>query len=509
MDKVKIFLAIVKKQQFWVLCGVMLLTTLACWYLATCGLAKDYETRKASINQDFTGTKLPPNPTNQDQIDKISKEQHKALRENVLAAWQTLYDEQQEKNPFPTEVLGEGFEKQFRDLKLPQSKLDSVYRQSYQTFLIKDYIPKLLKMIDVRRSIEDKDFKNLVGAGGGMADDGAGAGMRPGAGFRGMMNKGADPAKEKIGIVSWDPLSFDKLLSHFAWGEVPSTMDVVVAQEDLWVYQALLRVIAQANKKLGATNPANAAVKRINALEIGRDSREAWRTAMDTVFRMGRTGGASGPGAPPTMGVPPPPTPDASGQPGSADRQYERELFVDRYVDDKGQPLAVNDNYPYVTHTPPEYKMMPIHINLLIDQRYLPDVLVECANSNMPIEVKRVRLLKFLYEPLDIEATPTKATPRNPRGIAGGGGKGFVRGGRIKPTAGAGGGNPNPLLGGTGADAPDDFDVPVEIFAIIYIYNPPDREKLGIGPAAGNPAAAGGPANPAASTPAAPATPAK
>ena len=30
------------------------------------------------------------------------------------------------------------------------------------------------------------------------------------------------------------------------------------------------------------------------------------------------------------------------------------------------------------------------------------------------------------------------------------------------------------------------LDVPVDIFAIIYIYNPPDREKLGTGTASAN-----------------------
>lgn len=42
------------------------------------------------------------------------------------------------------------------------------------------------------------------------------------------------------------------------------------------------------------------------------------------------------------------------------------------------------------------------------------------------------------------------------------------------------------------------FDMPVEIHAIIYIYNPPDREKLGTGAASTvQPAGAANPAAPA------------
>ena len=52
------------------------------------------------------------------------------------------------------------------------------------------------------------------------------------------------------------------------------------------------------------------------------------------------------------------------------------------------------------------------------------------------------------------------------------------------------------------------YDVPVEIHAVIYIYNPPDREKLGTGAAsAKNPAEAAAPAAPAAAPAAARRTP--
>ncbi len=35
MDKLKIFLANAKKYQFWICCGVMLLTSLGCWWWAS------------------------------------------------------------------------------------------------------------------------------------------------------------------------------------------------------------------------------------------------------------------------------------------------------------------------------------------------------------------------------------------------------------------------------------------------------------------------------------------
>ena len=97
--------------------------------------------------------------------------------------------------------------------------------------------------------------------------------------------------------------------------------------------------------------------------------------------------------------------------------------------------------------------MMPIHMSLLMDQSKINKLLAECANRNMPVEVRRVRLT---------------ATSGPDAGVA--------------PAA-AGDASPS-----TTADAETphietqrDIRCPVEIQGIIYIYNPPDRAKLGTG----------------------------
>ena len=47
-----------------------------------------------------------------------------------------------------------------------------------------------------------------------------------------------------------------------------------MAQEDLWVYETLLRLVRKVNE--GATSQANAPIKKIVALDIGKDSAAAW-----------------------------------------------------------------------------------------------------------------------------------------------------------------------------------------------------------------------------------------
>jgi hypothetical protein len=492
MDKVKIFLGVLKKQQFWVLCGVMLLTTLSCWWLSTSGLASQYGTRKQNIEGDFKGAEVQPGHPNAAYTAKID-EQHTLLKQRVFNAWETLYQEQQEKNPFPTKVLLEDFEKQFKSLKLPQGRLDDTFRQRYQAFLSKEYLPELLKMIDVRRPAGNKDIKGTMG--GRMGGAGAGAPMAPWLG-----GGGAAEEKELIGVVDWDSASFERIAARFNWGEAPSTMEIVVAQEDLWVYEALLRVIHNVNESVGAKTQTNAAVKRISALEIGIDSRVAWKSSLESVFRLGRGGGAgggmSGMGPGPTM---PPAMTGPSGMlpGGSSEGPSEKDLFVDRYVDDKGQPLEVQSEYPYVNPKPPEFKLMPIHLSLVMDQRRLPRLLVECANSNMPIEVKRVRVLKMTFDAFDVDGQPSSRGPTGggrpstpgpggggmgpPAAMGGMGGMGGMMGPRPNmPSPNAGGAAPMGM-NAPGTESLGDFDVPVEIFAVIYIYNPPDKEKLGTG----------------------------
>jgi hypothetical protein len=150
------------------------------------------------------------------------------------------------------------------------------------------------------------------------------------------------------------------------------------------------------------------------------------------------------------------------GGPGGDQNDSNRLLLENRYIDDKGQPLS---------SIPPdsEFKLMPIRLSLVMNQLRLPSLLAECANSSMPIEVRRVRICKSQSTPLEL-ATAASAAPSDAR-----------RGFRMQPresvhrSSQESGGGPSQELG------PE--DVPVEIYGVIYIFNPPNREKFGVGAA--------------------------
>jgi hypothetical protein len=126
-----------------------------------------------------------------------------------------------------------------------------------------------------------------------------------------------------------------------------------------------------------------------------------------------------------------------------------------RYVDAKGVPLPGGS-------AKEAFKRMPVYMQLKMDQREIPKLLVECANSPLPVEVQQLRI------------------------NASRGGAAANRGGQAASTAGTASKGPGSEL--------ESYDVPVVICGIIYIYNPPDTSKLGGDPAAAGSAAPGAPA---------------
>jgi hypothetical protein len=488
MDKFNKFLAVLKKYQFWILCGVVLVAVIVCWWMATIGLASRFADRKTKLTGAFKSVVVPTDHPNQGVIEQIHN-RHKILEKGVRDAWDILYRQQKEKNLLPP-VLSKDFKRQFENLK-PKEELWNKYRIEYRDF-IKEYLPTLLEKVDARRPAKE----NAERAAGGAADaalrgdDRAG---RPRAGRGGRAageTSGSDTGAvdERIGVVDWNPSDYNALERGFEWQGTPSTLAVLMAQEDLWVYEALLRVISNANE--GATGYATAAVKQIDALQIGKEAARAWRSAEETIFRAGQaTDAAGGRGeAAPSRGAaeaPPPTEGDEAAAGPSAEEQSRQRLMEQRYVDDQGQPVPYTPEYPYAQHFA-EFKMMPIYMKLVIDQRRLSKLLVECANSNMPIEVRRVRILKSAGGALNL-ASQASDMGAGERGSAR---EASSRGSTRTPATGAGG------SGDAASEETGLFDMPVEIYGLIYIYNPPNREEPAADAASTEKTTEAGPANP-------------
>src|SRR5271157_5635044 len=301
MEKIRAFLAVLSKYHFWILCVLIVLLSFVSWFLATSDEDGRFLTRKAEIEKQLglvgkiAGNADHPSAKS---IQVIHDRESGTLTNQVKNAWTHLYREQRDANPLPQvfprpddqEVFKAEFEKIWKPMEeiaaLPPGTLGDAYRTRYQNH-IQDHFPKLFGLIERRTVVE-----NPTGEPG-----------QPG---------------QMTGIVDW--VDADQKIKMFVdrfSGTTPNTLDIAMAQEDLWVYETLLKVIHNTNDfgKDPKHDPKDyrkplshksARIKKIEAMDIGKDAVESWSKCDKALFTMpdesssssasssGR-GGASGP----------------------------------------------------------------------------------------------------------------------------------------------------------------------------------------------------------------------
>ncbi len=135
-----------------------------------------------------------------------------------------------------------------------------------------------------------------------------------------------------------------------------------------------------------------------------------------------------------------------------------------RYVNENYEPIA---DLVTLNSSVTVAKRIPVRMRLLIDQRYISRLLVECANSPLTFEVRQFRL--------------------NPRDDTLGEGRSFSRGAEMRGLETGGG-----ITGVKVLPDYQTFDRIVELFGIVYIFNPVDDAILtGGAPAGGDNLTAG------------------
>ncbi|MGQ9822927.1 MAG: hypothetical protein ACUVQK_13790, partial [Thermogutta sp.] len=308
MDQLKQILAVVYKHLFWIVCGLSVVIGLSVWFVAQASVSKSIEARKTELEglrSQLSQIKVgSPNP----QVVDATRSKIEELRSDVYQAWVAMYAAQKEKNKWPA-ALGQEF---LAWVEAPNRKpgdpIPDRFREIYLNF-IEQHFPTLFEIVDLRRP-KDADLRQLgnlrsgtqgmmgyPGMGGGSEYEGEGYGTYAGAaamgtGIGGTYGGAGQAARqvEMVGTVDWNPQSIAQLKSRFNWIRVPTSDEIWNAQEDLWVYEALLRVIRKSNE--GASGQHNAVVKRIDALDIGPDAARGFGGA-----RRGFAAGAMGSGS--------------------------------------------------------------------------------------------------------------------------------------------------------------------------------------------------------------------
>jgi hypothetical protein len=330
---------------------------------------------------------------------------------------------------------------------------------------------------------------------------------------------GTDSSSTSTIIVAWDPSDQARLLNtRFDWKKMPGgrprTLDILYAQENLWVMQALMRIIAVTNE--GATARYNAVVKDIKYIQMGREvgpttSRVQRIQGGTTTPSGGEDGGEDSMGGMEMGGYGDSGMEQAEMGEGGSGKEGDMDGGMGSIEggslvasSDPGHYRYVDNNYVPITakrlrdvlgseNPAPEdaflvvAKRIPIRIGMTIDHRKLYKFIAACGNSKLVVEVRQVRINKIGESAAG--------------GIDGGGGMGGVQGG-----PGGFGGGPGGALGGMGSgmggrlgggggfgdgEGEGDegmgfgagggstafsdvslYDLPVEIYGMVYIYNP-------------------------------------
>ena len=526
MDKVKPYLEMLQKHHFWVISAIVLASCLVSWFMAASNLQAEFTKNKGEIEGRFsamTGVKAKPDHPNDIVTASVTKADA-VQAENVYNAWMLRFNEQLIVPQWPVKIYDEDFVNYINSIG-PEAEIRFGMRERYRDYIKNQFAP-LYKIIDLRTFKPLPERANKPNAAALAA---AAAGV-------------VDLGHEWQGLAAWseqDRQAFES--KYLSWRTVPYTRQVRYANEDLYVYNALLTIIARTNwinpEELDETKGEpikehlQAAIKKIEMLAIGRDvplAEKLFEVAEALVTGEGEVV-APQPGANPQQ--------TTEGQiPGgevalSPEAAIEHALKDYRYVDSKGTPLPAEAPEPYA-----EFRIMPFQIDLFMDQRKIPALLTNCANSPLPVEVRQVMLVTGATvdianqgaNPVGIQAGPGPRPGPGPgpgpgRMIPGRGedcgrfpgqgmqGEGAFGGGRRQPLFGEGG-QPRGPVGVPGDPTqpqvnaevePRKYDLNVQIRGVIYIFNKPDKAKFlkGAGDAGTVPPAAAPDANAPAAVP--------
>jgi hypothetical protein len=541
MDQVKAFARMAWSHHFWIGCGLILAVSMGSWFVARGTLREEFEKNEGAISSKFQtvstliSTVNPPTEKSHAKMDELLA---RTLR-SVENAWLQQYSDQQRILVWDPRLRPD-FISKVRPLKPielkvdfptpPESELDPDLRQRYS-----NYVDNLLPILAQTIGTDWRVGRTLSTT----------PGVTPGVpGVPGVPGSPAEPPPQPI--VVWDEKDQARLVgTHFNWSSqtdsIPTTLQMLYAQEDLWVYTALMHIIRQTNGDVESRHEA--VVKTIETILIGR-------TAIGKAGQITRLGGQPGSGYGSEMGgygeeYSSYETESAEGSYGEEMGGYGEEMggmggygeemagsYGDgmaspmsrdpgdmRYVDNDYNPLPAARLREALRSGGPEdaflvvAKRMPVRLRLIVDQRKLPRLLAEFGNSPLPVEVRQVRVNRQGgtsgggyggysggemggYGGYGAEMGGMGGYGEEMGGYGeemGGygeemGGYGEEMGGYSEEMGGYGAGGYG--AGGYGMTAGDmrsrttvsstsKHDVPVDIYGIIYIYNPVDREKLG------------------------------
>jgi hypothetical protein len=485
-----------RKYLFWCLCGLIAIFSVTSWWLGVRTLNTKSKENLTKIQSNFdSATKItevvvPGNIHPNDVVNKQLSDLTLRTRKTVLESWQGLYNRQKEKI-FKWPVL---LDKEFLDW-INSNPADAEIPPDQ----LVEYQNKVLKELErIVTKVAYADWPDAVAAaaaagtatGSPLSGFNRGTAEMPTGGAGGLTGPGVPGESEKL---LWNPADITTYKNRYKWVQRPSSTEVRLAQEDLWILEQLCSVIAKVN---GTTPPYQRPIKVVTKIAIegfaldgavngqpkAINTQRVLRPGASTTTAAAPTEGAAAEAAPaadgatgeaaPTIGAAPTrlgisftgaagggeaapaPIPEggAPAEGGAPVRKLEDDLLEWRYVDQKGYPLskAQLDG----DHKTDLYRMVPFKLQLHILQASLPKLLETIKNAPLTMEVTQIRI--------NADRNAAAQFANQTRTLGGDGGQSQ-----------AGAGNyTNPVVGLLPGE------IVLELHGVAYIATPYDDKKL-------------------------------
>ncbi len=477
MDQLKPILAKLQKYHFWILMSIVLIASLVVFFMSSSQLKTTIEQRVSAISSNYgsvatvsakAGTH--PNEASHAEMKKIIAE-HVA---DVQVAWSLQYERQKNILKWPRNVTSKNA-LQILDSKRPiettinnplpdsEDPLTRNERENYRDY-IKTVFPQIVKVAGATWTADPL---------GGKAD--------------------TTVVDTSSPLVIWESASQktirDQIVPWYNPSVPPSTLEILYSQEDLWILEGLMNIIATVNE--GALENFQAPIKKIEWIRIGRPANNAAGEVESIAGPAPAAGGAGGFDVY-SQGSPGP-------APGGGDRAVSSTTVSandpadQRYLKPDFESISSSELIAKMKSDSPQdafyavAKRVPIQMRLKMDQRRVADLIAQCGNNDLIVEVKQVRI------------GTTESAERTIQKVSAGGGAGAYGGaggspygagyGAADDSAGYGGSGGG--YGGTGGGYGDEtvgvkkavekpIDLDVEIYGVVLLYNPVDIAKLGL-----------------------------
>ncbi|MFM7108290.1 MAG: hypothetical protein ACKOZU_06770 [Planctomycetaceae bacterium] len=387
-DQLRPALAAAAKHHFWILAALVPLVLVPLLFVGSADLrariAAQRRQIESKVGQARAVTAVQPHPNEGWRVAIDSDAE--SVRRETLDEGRRFWHGQTGFRVWPAE-LGDAFLDDVVKLK-PGGKLDRTSLVRYQ-----NVAPRLVRALPKRMGVEDA-----------MAE-------QPRDGTLTNLSRPATAALAPP--LAWSAASQKRLYDSFVWTRVPNTTQVVLAQEELWVYGLFCDLLAGFVK--GATGAHDSALTLVDELSVGFPANADPAQAQQRILLPKAAEGAPEGRLPGMMELPPGPGPGAGGvaqtpwnprftgggpaeprpefqtapgeQPATSGEDAYRGWV---YVDLAGRPLSAAD-----LAAAPDMQMvhlMPFVLRVVVDQRQIDRLLTTLAASSIPIDVRQVRV---------------------------------------------------------------------------------------------------------------------